>query len=172
MLKLAGSLMILVSGTMIGMKMGYGLKQRLKQLKRFEKIISMLRGEIRYNSSTIPEALRHVSRHTVTPFDEILMKIAEELDEFEGKTFQEIWVNIFSEYEPKLCFTKEQIDHIKHLGENLGYLDKEMQINTLDLFMEQLRTDIGDMEQTMQNNVRLYHCLGVMGGILVILIIV
>ena len=171
-LKLIGSIMILASGTMLGVKMGYNLRLRLKQLKRFEKIISMLRGEIIYNNSTIPEAMRHVSRHTVNPFDEILMKISEELDAFEGRTFKEIWESTFEENGTKLCFTKEQLENIKHLGESLGYLDKEMQVNTLDLFMEQIRTDIKDMEQTMPNNVRMYNCLGVMGGILVLLIIV
>lgn len=171
-LKLIGSVMILASGTMLGIKLGYNLKQRLKQLKRFEKIISMLRGEIRYNNSTISEAMRHVSRHTVSPFDEILMEISEELDAFEGRTFKEIWAGAFEKNQDKLCFTKEQVENIKHLGESLGYLDKDMQISTLDLFMEQIKTDIKDMEQTMSGNVRLYNCLGVMGGILVILIIV
>lgn len=171
-LKLIGSVMILVSGTMLGVKMGYNLKMRLSQLKRFEKIISMLTGEIRYNNSTIPEALNHVGAHMVNPFNEILMKISEELDAFEGRTFKEIWENAFEENRTKLCFTKEQLENIKHLGESLGYLDKQMQINTLDLFMEQIRTDIKDMEKTISDNVRLYNCLGVMGGILVILIIV
>lgn len=171
-LKLIGSVMVLVSGTMIGIRMGYRLKIRLGQLKRLEKIVSMLRGEIRYNNSTIPEALRHVSMHTAKPFDAVLEEISEELDAFEGRTFKEIWENAFEENKAEFCFTKEQLGNIKYLGESLGYLDKEMQLNTLDLFMEQIRADIKDMEKTMSDNVRLYNCLGVMGGILVILIIV
>lgn len=172
MLKLIGSILILASGTMMGLKMGYNLKLRLKNLKIFEKIISMVRGEIRYNNSTISEAMRHVSRHTQAPFNEMLLKISEQLDAFEGKTFKEIWEKTFEEYSQTSCFTKEQSGNIKQLGENLGYLDKDMQLNTLDLLTEQIRKDISDLEQSMAGNIRLYNCLGVMGGIIVILIIV
>lgn len=171
-LKMIGSILILASGTMAGIKMGYNLKLRLKQLKRFEKIISMIRGEIKYNNSTIPEAMRHVSSHTAAPFDKMLLKVSEELDAFGGRTLKEIWESVFEEYGSQIYFTKEQTENIKHLGENLGYLDKDMQISTLDLLTEQIRKDISDMEKSMSDNVRLYNCLGVMGGILVILIIV
>ena len=55
-LKIAGSILILFAGGMIGIKSGLNLKRRLWELKRLERIVIMLKGEIKYNNSTLPEA--------------------------------------------------------------------------------------------------------------------
>ena len=55
---------------------------------------------------------------------------------------------------------------------SLGYLDMEMQMNSLELSHIQIKNYISEMEGTMANNIKLYNCLGIMGGILVVLIIV
>lgn len=172
MLKITGSIMIMFAGGMIGIKSGLNLKKRLEELKRLERIVIMLKGEIKYNNSTLPESLIHVGNKTVYPFNAMLTDVGEKLNKYEGKTFYELWRHIVETYRDEFSFTKEQFEHIKGMGESLGYLDMEMQMNSLELNSIQIKKYIEDMEKNMSNNIKLYNCLGIMGGILVVLIIV
>lgn len=171
-MKLIGCSLIILAGTMSGYTMSRRLKIRLGELKSFEKVISMLRGEIRYNNSTISEAMIHVSKHTISPFDQLLEKTSVQLDAMEGRTFSDIWKNNIDDIKEGTNLSAQELTKIKNIGESLGYLDKEMQLNTFDMFIEQTKKDIVEMEKTIGGNVRLCNYLGVMGGILVVLIIV
>lgn len=171
-LKIAGSILILFAGGMIGIKSGLNLKRRLWELKRLERIVIMLKGEIKYNNSTLPEALLHVGNKTVYPFDEMLVRAGKQLNEYEGRPFYEQWTEVVESYRDEFVLTKEQFEYLKGMGESLGYLDMEMQMNSLELSHIQIKNYISGMEGTMANNIKLYNCLGIMGGILVVLIIV
>ena len=51
-------------------------------------------------------------------------------------------------------------------------MDKEMQLSTIDLYLEHLELEIDEGNNNMNTNSRLYKCLGIMGGVLVTLIII
>ena len=114
----------------------------------------------------------HVGNKTVYPFDEMLVRAGKQLNEYEGRPFYEQWTEVVESYRDEFVLTKEQFEHLKGMGESLGYLDMEMQMNSLELSHIQIKNYISGMEGTMANNIKLYNCLGIMGGILVVLIIV
>ncbi len=172
MAKILGSILIILSATMIGIGRGQRLRDRLLQLKSLKKTITLLKGEIRYGNSALPEAFNHISGYLETPFSGMFEQISRELNEYEGKTFAEIWKKHVDKIKKLTSLKDEQIYQLKALGENLGYLDKEMQLNTLDLYNGQLEFNIQILEESIVKTVRLYNCLGMMGGILIVLIII
>ena len=42
-----------------------------------------------------------------------------------------------------------------------------MQIKTLDLYLEEIRLSMEEMREEMRTKIRLCHCLGVMSGIFI-----
>ena len=64
------------------------------------------------------------------------------------------------------------IEKLKAAGENMGYLDEEMQIGTIDLYMEQLEREIQRLQKEFTAEKRLCHCLGVLGGIFLAVILI
>ena len=56
-------------------------------------------------------------------------------------------------------------------GENLGYLDKDMQINTLDLYITQLETEITELAENLKEKTYLYNTLGVMAGVFISIVL-
>ena len=58
------------------------------------------------------------------------------------------------------------------LGENLGYLDKEMQLNTIDLYITQIQGELDDAVDSVKEKVRLYNMLGVMAGIFITIVLI
>jgi stage III sporulation protein AB len=62
--------------------------------------------------------------------------------------------------------------HLIGFGENLGYLDKEMQMNTFDLYISQLEEEITDLSKSVKEKAYLYNSLGIMAGIFITIIMI
>ena len=93
------------------------------------------------------------------------------MDHCEGETFQEIWDRRIREDLRETRLTKTDLESLRHMGENIGYLDHEMQLGTLGLYTEQLENEIHAAEKVFGSKSRIYHCLGVMGGIFIAILI-
>lgn len=172
MLKAAGCILILAASAGFGFLSGRELKQRLEELKYLKKLLLILRGEIKYTKAPFPEAFRNISKRCKMPFSDFFKNLGEELDKLSGKGFPEIWKERIELDLKELKLNQADRMQLNRLGEQFGYLDGEMQINTIDLYMEQLETEIKTAEKETAGKVRLFNCLGIMGGIFVLLIII
>ena len=77
MLKLAGACLIMVSTAGIGVSFGSDLKRRSQELRILKQLIYMLRGEIKYTKTPLPEAFYHISVRLPRPFGPFLAGVAE-----------------------------------------------------------------------------------------------
>ncbi len=171
MVKIIGIIIVILSSTMVGYKMSDNLSLRVTMLKKIKKTIIQLRGEIRYNNTAMPEAFKVIGRRADKPLDDFLINVSNEMDKMEGKTLSDIWKENMHIIE-QCGIDKNDIERLGGLGDNLGFLDREMQLSHLDLYLENLENDISDATTKVNNNSRLYKCLGVMGGLLITLLIV
>lgn len=171
MIKIIGIVLIIVSGTGIGFKASENLVIQNDRLKKMKKLITILRGEIKYNNSYIGQALVAVSSKVSSPYQEFLLHVSKKLEDYSGRTMSDIWKEGVEETLSDSCLSHAQLSKFKDLGDTLGFLDKEMQLSTFDLFLEQLDIEINENNTKLKDNCKLYKCLGVMGGILVVLLI-
>ena len=61
--------------------------------------------------------------------------------------------------------TKKDFEEFVQLGEYLGYLDMDVQKNTLEWYLQQLKTEIDALTEEMPVKKKLYQSLGVLSGI-------
>lgn len=54
----------------------------------------------------------------------------------------------------------------------LGYLDLEMQLSSIDLYLEQLEISIREAESSIGSKQKLYQSLGVAGGIFLVILLI
>lgn len=172
MLKIVGVILIILSGSAMGFKASENLILQNNRLKQLKKIIIMLRGEVNFNHSTIGEAFSSISNKTNAPFNDFFRYISVKLENYSGEPLVKVWKEAVKCKLSNAGLSTSHLQKLGELGENLGYLDKEMQIKTFDLYLEQLEQEILENNNKMKDNCKLYKCLGVMGGILVTLIIV
>lgn len=170
LLKFLGAILTISSSAAIGFYFSILLKERVEDLKSLRKCIFILRGDIRYANTPLPEAIGSMAERNHSNFKTFFQKIAEELIKLEGKTFGEIWGKSVDEDLKDTCINKKDKACLANLGESLGYLDKEMQINTIDLYIEQLETELEDTLGTVKEKTRLYNLLGVLSGIFITII--
>ena len=67
---------------------------------------------------------------------------------------------------------EEELDKLINLGGQLGVADIEMQVKTLDLYLEEMSLSMEEMRGGMKAKVRLCHCLGVMSGIFITVLLI
>jgi stage III sporulation protein AB len=169
-IKIIGCVLILTSSAGMGLYFSGELKNRINDLKELKKIIFLLRGDIRYANTPLPEAVQALSVRHDGKYKKFLQKISERLYELGGVSFCTIWKEAVSKELDNTSLNKKDLAALGQFGENLGYLDKDMQINTIDLYLEQIEEEIKDLSHNVKQKTYLYNSLGILGGIFITII--
>ncbi|NLP16807.1 MAG: stage III sporulation protein AD [Clostridiales bacterium] len=170
--KVIGCILIILSSTLMGFYCSNELKSRINDIKELRKLIILLRGDIRYGSTPLPEAINTIARRHEGSFKGFLIKVSDKLSEHSGNTFSQIWKAAVEKELLQTSLNKKDKSHLIQFGENLGYLDKEMQMNTLELFLTQIEEEINELSKTAKEKSYLYNTLGIMAGIFISIILI
>jgi Stage III sporulation protein AB (spore_III_AB). len=171
MLKIVGIIIIIFSSTGLGVTFANDIKKRVEHMKILKKMVIMLDGEIKYANSPLAEAFSNMAKRIETPFSDFLNKISKELDAFTGVTFKNVWRKHIEQDLKQTKLTEKDKEQLKNLGENMGYLDREMQHNSILLYLEQLEKEIEEAVGELQKKTKVYHSLGIMGGLFLAVIL-
>lgn len=170
-LKITGCVFILTSCTGMGWVFGTEIKKRIEDLKSAKTVALLLRGDIRYAHTALPEALENVSRRHEGRLAPFLKRVARELREYSGKSFAQVWKDAMKSELNHTALTKKDKICLSQFGEQLGYLDKDMQINHIDWYITQVEEDMKEISLDAKDKMRLYKSLGVLFGILITILI-
>lgn len=144
---------------------------QMENLKECKRAMSILRGEIEYGRTPLPEACYEVEKRVGGVCRTFFKEVRESLDEG-ASSVEAIWcektVMLFSSLQMKAQERQEWM----RLGNTLGYLDVTLQIRTIDLYLQRLQTSIDQAEQDCQKRMRIYPLLGTFGGAVICLIFV
>jgi len=92
--------------------------------------------------------------------------------ELSGQTFTEIWKTGVEKELVNTSLSKKDRAALISFGENLGYLDKEMQMNTFELYLSQLEEEIAELSAAVKERSYLYNSLGIMAGVFISIIMI
>lgn len=171
-IKIIGCILIVCSCSGMGMHFSKELRNRISDLREIKKLIYLLKGDIRYAHTPLPEAVQALSIRHEGKFKNFLTVIARRLQELGGVSFYTIWKEAVEKELNNTSLTNKDLKALSVLGESLGYLDKDMQINTLELYIEQIEAEIHELSRSVKEKSYMYNALGVMGGIFIIIIMV
>ncbi len=171
-LKILGAVLTISSCTALGFYFSSELNTRLKQLRDWKKLVTILRGDIRYGGTPLPEAIGNLARRNSGVFQTFLTKVSEELFQSGGGTFSEVWGQCAEKYLKNTSLKESDKESMIRLGDNLGYLDREMQINTIDLYINQLQDEIKEQAIVVKERTKLYNMLGIMAGIFITIVMI
>ena len=172
MQKIIGAILIILASGGIGVTKGLELQKYLRELELLKQLFWMLKREIQYTKAPFSEAFSHIGRRMEGAQGEWLLYLAEQIEEKAGATFFELWTESIDR-----CLIKSQLknkdkEELKAIGMQMGYLDEQMQLGTIDLYLEQLSFVIQKTREELVMKKRLCNCLGVMGGIFLVIIMI
>ncbi|MDF2819650.1 MAG: hypothetical protein K0R15_91 [Clostridiales bacterium] len=171
-MKITGICIVMLTSTLIGLILGQELAVRVKNLKVLKKIMTLLHGEIRFAITPIPEALENISEKSPEPFKLFLKMTSEELKQLQTCELSLTWEKNIDKYLKDRVVTAKDLEKLKQLGSTLGYLDKDMQLTTIEQYMQQLEEDINYASEYSIKQGKLYRTLGVLFGIFIAIIFI
>lgn len=168
-LKWLGGGFVLVGCSGLGIWYSLLFLSRLKILREMERGILILKGEIAYGRTPLPQAFEQMAERTTGTVSDFFRTTACLLDE--GKEdYQTLWKRTIRQFFTENEMKKEDKKEFVDLGRTLGYLDAGMQMKSLELYQERLHKSIKGLEQEKEKYMKLYPVLGTMCGVLLCII--
>lgn len=172
LLKVTGIILILLSGSLIGINLSKEYELRIVHLKQFKKMLMLLKGEIKYNNSGICESVTTVSERTENIVGIFLKKVMEYFDE-NKVTLKCAWdFGVENILKTQTRLKEKELTYIKDLGTNLGITDKETQINNILSCMEAINLSLDELNENKTEKCKLYKTLGVMAGAFLTIVLI
>lgn len=171
-LKIIGCILVIASSTGIGFFFSSEMKNRVEDLKELRKLIGLLKGDIRYANTPLPEAISVLARRYKGGFSSFFQYTSTRLQELSGQTFSQIWKTAVEQELVNTSLSKKDKAQLISFGENLGYLDKDMQMNTFELYLSQLEEELAELTKTVKERSYLYNSLGIMAGVFISIIMI
>ena len=165
-MKTAGIILILFSGTGLGLCKSMELTARLKILEKLAQLLLLLKGEIRCTGATLEDAFLDAAAKMPGEYRLFLKETAGWLQQRPGITFDEIFRECAARLLPLYKLSEEERESFLSMGEKLGYLDREMQVAQLTLLEEELGYRIKTLKSAMPKQQKTYQSMGILGGIL------
>lgn len=170
--KLAGCLLVIGAAALMGMRKGETIQNQYRQMKYLQRLLCMMESEIRYAHAHLGEVFRDMSGSLKEPYREWLLSVRDAMEEKNGGDFEGIWEKKTVECLKKSGLPEKELCRLSRLGGQLGASDLELQLRILGLYQEQLNLETEEIREEMHVRVRLCHCLGVLGGMLVAVLLI
>lgn len=164
MVKGVGICLLILSSSMIGFYKSLEFSERLTNLNNLKWCLLLIKGEIKYQPSTLPELFFRTSDKMEKKYQHIFQSLAQQLMRKEGKGFSEIWREVWQREKQHFFFQKEDLEILLSFGKGFGYLDKDTQLSQLEYLITQVEFQVEDAKQKKQSGQRVYQMLGVIGG--------
>lgn len=172
MLRLVGSICILVGCLGFGWSLRCGIRDRLSALQTILQIFKMLQNEITYSKAPLPEACRRIAGKVSEPYKTGFMEIYERMMENNGCSFCLVWKQSMEKYLKALPLSGEERKICLDFGDCAGYVDGRMQAEAIGHYMHNLELSVKELEEDMKNKSKVIMSLSVMGGMLVTIILI
>lgn len=170
--KMLGAVLVVVAASVMGMLYSQELQKRIDNLYEIQKLLILLQGEMKYHQAPIIEVFREMKGHISKEFEELLKKVAQKLEVSFGKTIQEVWEECCHQQLHKIALGKQDRQEFVRLGEVFGYLDTATQMAGFELYSHKLEVRIQQCTKELKGKQRLIRCLGVTGGIFIVILFI
>ena len=172
MQRFIGCLLILGATTGAGIAYGTELQRYLEKLVYIRHIVYMLKGELEYSNAPLGEIFGRVAVRVKEPYRKWLRVMERQVEEREEDEFAKIWNRSVDRNLSELHLKSVHSIQLKELGTFLGQLDGDTSSRTMQLYLNRLELEIEKVREGMAAKKRIGNCLGVMGGIFLVVILI
>ena len=172
MLRLSGGILIITATTGAGILYGMELQEYLEKLLYIRHIIYMIKGELEYSSAPLSEVFGRISARVREPYRQWLGAMEKQVENREEDAFLKIWMRSVDKYLKELHLKSEHSIQLKELGTYLGQTDGASESRNLQLYLGRLELEIEKVREGMASKKRIGNCLGVMGGIFLVVLLI
>lgn len=172
MIKGMGIVLIIAASTVLGFCYGEKFKRRLKELKDLQRGVYVLKNEINFTHSLLPDALNKVYEKCDGTIGRIFFRAAELLNTNEEKDVYSCFMQSINEEKGQLSLTQSDLGIFLDFTKTLGEMDIDGHNDMLALTLENLKKAVEDAEHNVDKNVKMYRYLGFSFGAMIGIILI
>lgn len=171
MLKIAGMIMIFTGCLFLGQKMGREQDLRLRELLILQQMVLYMKSEMMERRRPLSEVCQSLGSRIAPPFAEFLSNTGQAIRKRDGKRLSMIWKRNADAISGNLHLSMEDFAQFRELGNILENADVRTQCNFLEYYMEQLKNATEQERLAGRERKKLYQCLGMLSGALLVILI-
>ena len=169
--RILGTIFIMAGSIGLGLYFSARESLRIKELLEVKKALLILWSEIEFLSTPLATACENIAHRTENTVAKLFENFSARLGLGEGGTAYTHWAQSL-DYVAETSFMKaEDFSVLEGFGKTLGYLDKIMQKNAIDHTTHYIDDTVATLQAASQKSRRMYHSLGVVGGLLVVIML-
>lgn len=170
MLKLIGSIFIIIATTWFGFELAKRLSERPRQLRQLKVALQSLEAEIMYGHVTLSEACSHLAEQFENPLSLIFKGFARRLSK--GETYVSVaWKESLDECWKWTAFGQGEYEVLRQFGETLGQHDREHQQKHIRLTLVHLEREENDAREKQGRYEKMVKNLGFLSGLLIVILL-
>lgn len=154
----------------VGHTIGYYHERMTCELKDMVMLSGMIKGELKYALSPLCDVFGNASKRTSGVVSRWLKALSEKTGENSMDSFLSIWEECMKILEAESRLNDKQLKQMNELGNILGYLDVESQLNNLALWEERIRYEYEYQREKTGSVKKTARSLGILGGIFLVII--
>lgn len=170
-LKAAGACLVVISCGALGRSAAIRLRERRRFLETMKRLVICLRGEILYGNASLPVSLSRAGGRSEEPAGRFFRELGKSLEEENGTGIEEIWERLARQKLSGCALEAEDWEELLRFGKNLGYLDRDMQDRTIQMYLEELERAAAAIRSEETEKCRLFWGLGILSGLFLTVIL-
>lgn len=171
MLKIIGSIIVLISCSLTGYKYSLKYSRRPQELRVLQGLFQLFENEIGFMSSVLKDAFLKIYTCTESKSAIFFKACVEELDKEEGLNAREAWVKGVEKNIKNTSLDNEDKEILISFGKMLGSSDLDGQIKNIRLTIKKLELQEDKAEELRRRNEKMYKHLGVLCGLAIVIIL-
>jgi len=169
--KILGAILVCASSALLGLYFAKLDSFRRTDLSEWKKALLILRSQIAFAALPLPEAMNAASERVSGPVSQTLACFAESLQSRDSADIYAIWKKALNGNKTCSYLKQEDWEWLENFGKTLGFLDKAMQLNSIDLTVSYIDSKSEILLSQSEKNKRMFSSLGILGGMLIVVIL-
>ena len=170
-LKIAGAVLVLASSALLGLYFAQLDGFRISDLNEWKKALLILRSQIAFASLPLPEAMGAVAERVGAPVSRALSQFARQLSDRNDADIYSVWTNTLRGSVSGSHLKQEDWEWLYNFGKTLGFLDKDMQLNSIDLTISYIDDKSEALSVQSEKNKKMFGSLGILCGMLTVIVL-
>lgn len=172
MVRIIGCILMITGCTAIGFWNAECMRRRLQEMQELKRYVLFMKGEICCRNRTLPETLLELEKKAKGIWKKFFHNTGRSLEKMEEGTLAEIWKKEMTRQLSGSYLKEREKKEWLTLGENLGYLDMEMQLHMLEIFQVHLSESMEEEREEVKSQSKLSRILGIMSGIFLTVLLI
>lgn len=171
MLKIIGSLIVIVMSSLLGFMYSRDFEFRPRELRELQSLLQILENEISFLSNLLTDSFERVCKSSTGNSAEFFRQALCNLKSGKGLNASEAWEMAVKDEKIKTSLNKEDKEILASFGKLLGNSDLESQVKNIRLTISQLKNQEQKAEESRKKNAKMYKSLGALAGIAIVIIL-